>query len=400
MTATTRGFVGRRLAQARQARGLTAVSLAEILGITNASISQYEHDKQAPRPELLEKLSAALNVPPLFFLSPIPEVSGERATKWRSNTTATKFARERAEIRYEWLREIVAYLGRYLDFPALNLPVAEVPDDFRELSSTDIDAAAARCRRHWDIGFGPAPDLVLLLESNGVIVSRGRLHAEGLDAFSEWLPSDLPYVFLGSDVNVGVRSRFDAAHELGHLILHRQVSKKQFGKPEDFKILERQAHRFAAAFLLPREQFFRELWAPTLDAFATLKPKWRVSIKGMVVHSHRHGLLNDSQYQRLMIGYNRRWKDGEPSDDVVRVEEPRFLARCVDMLITEKIRRKDEILSDLAFPQADLEELVGVPRGFFNAGTAEVIPLPRPVLREKTEVGTGKVMALDFRSKR
>ena len=122
MTATSPGFVGARLAQARKARGLTAVSLAEILGITSASISQYEHDKQAPRPELTERLAVQLNVPPTFFLREVTPSTHERATKWRSNTTATKFARERAEIRYEWLREIVEYLGSFLNFPTLNIP--------------------------------------------------------------------------------------------------------------------------------------------------------------------------------------------------------------------------------------------------------------------------------------
>jgi len=399
MTATTPGFVGRRLAQARQARGLTAVSLAEILGISSASISQYEHDKQAPRPELLEKISSALNVPPAFFVTQPLAVDGERATKWRHNSAATKFARERAEVRYEWLREAVHYFSGHLNLLPVRLPEFAGPADFRELTSAQIDAAAAEARAFWDIS-GPVPNLVRLLESNGVIVARGRLHAEGLDAFSEWLPNDLPYIFLGSDLNVGVRSRFDAAHELGHLVLHRTVSKRQYGKPEDFKLLERQAHRFAAAFLLPKDQFFRELWAPTLDAFAALKPSWKVSIKGMIVHSHRHGLLNDSQYQRAMIAYNRRWRDGEPSDDVTPVEQPLFLARCVDMLIDQKIRRRDEILRDLALPQADLEELVGVPRGYFNDVKAEVIQLPRPTVRQPLPAASGRVVALDFQAKR
>ncbi|MEO8022859.1 XRE family transcriptional regulator [Polaromonas sp.] len=401
MTATSPGFVGARLAQARKARGLTAVSLAEILGITSASISQYEHDKQAPRPELTERLAVQLNVPPTFFLREVTPDTHERATKWRSNTTATKFARERAEIRYEWLREIVEYLGSFLNFPALNIPVFDgVPDDFRELSHADIDRAAKVCREHWGLGTGPIPDLVVLLESNGVIVSRGRLNAEGLDAFSEWLPNDLPYVFLGSDINVGVRSRFDTAHELGHLVMHRHVSKKQFGKPEDFKILERQAHRFAAAFLLPKEQFFRELWAPTLDAFASLKPRWKTSIKGMIVHSHRHGLLSDTQYQRAMINYNRRWKDGEPSDDQIVPEQPRFLARCMEMILEESVQTRDQVLAELPFAQFDIEELIGLPRGFLSGANAEVIPLERPTFKVQTGERGGKVVSVDFSPRR
>lgn len=401
MTATSPGFIGARLAQARKARGMTASTLSEILGVTSASISQYEHDKQAPRPELTERLASKLNMPPTFFLRELPPEGGERATKWRSNTTATKVARERAEIRYEWLREVVAYLSGYLNFPDVNIPFVDgLPADFKELTHADIDRAAEHCRVHWGLGTGPAPDLVQLLESNGVIVSRGRLNAEGLDAFSEWLPNDLPYVFLGSDVNVGVRSRFDTAHEIGHLVMHRFVSKKQFGKPEDFKILERQAHRFAAAFLLPKEQFFKELWAPTLDAFASLKPRWKTSIKGMIVHCHRHGLLGDTQYQRAMINYNRRWKNGESGDLEILPEQPRFLARCVELVINEGVRTVDQLLADLPFGSDVIEELVGLPRGFLSGNSAEVIPLSQPSIKSDFARGDGNVVSVDFSSRR
>jgi Zn-dependent peptidase ImmA (M78 family) len=368
-----------------------------LLGVSAATISQYEHGKQAPRPDIVERLADKLNVPPAFFVHQYKLVDGERATKWRSNTTATKFARERAEVRLEWLREIVEYFSAYLDFPRLNIPSINVPSDFRELTHAEIDAAAEVCRSHWGLGTGPAPDMVLLMESNGVIVARRNLDAEGLDAFSEWMPGEVPYVFLGNDINVGVRSRFDAAHEIGHLILHRAVSKKQFGKPEDFKTLERQAHRFAAAFLLPKEQFFRELWAPTLEAFASLKPRWKTSIKGMIVHSHRHGLLSDTQYQRAMINYNRRWKAGEPGDDAIPLEQPRFLGRCYEMLTSQGIRTKDQILADLPYSKRDLEELLGLPRGHLSGEDGQVIPMPRPtVKRDVVSVSENNIVTVDF----
>lgn len=382
MVATTAGFIGARLTQARKARGLTAVTLADMLGVSSVTISQYEHGKQAPRPELMTALSEKLGVPPSLLVRPIKLLTQERRTKWRSNSSATKFARERAESRFEWLREIVQYFEQYLDFPSVNIPSFELPVDFREISNDMIDKSAAGCREHWGIGNAPIRDLVLLLENNGIIVSSGKLHADNLSAFSEWLDNDYPYVYLGTDKNVCVRSRFDAAHELGHLILHKQVPKKQYGTPADFKLLEKQAHRFAASFLLPHESFFRDLWAPTLDAFAALKPRWKASIKCMIVHSYSHNLLSDTQYQRMMINYNRRWKSGEPLDDELETERPRMLSRCAETLIEQKVKCRDEILLDLPFSTHDIEELVGLPIGYLNSERAEVVQLPTPRLRE------------------
>ncbi|WP_313281482.1 helix-turn-helix domain-containing protein [Delftia tsuruhatensis] len=397
MTSLLRTFIGARLAQARRARGLTAVSLAELVEVSSSTISQLEHGKQTPRPDLFDRLSQTLRVPPAFFFQPVIALEVERATKWRSNTTATKFARDRAEIRYDWLREIAVYLEEYLEFPDIDFPKIDLPTDFREITAENIDQAAAACRDYWGIAGGPAPNIVMLLESKGCIVTRGPLHAEGLDAFSEWLPGERPYVFLGSDIGVGVRSRFDASHELGHLILHPSVSKKQFGKPEDFKILERQAHRFAAAFLMPRDDYFKELWAPTLDAFEALKPRWKTSIKGMIVHSHRHGALTDTQYQRAMIQYNRRWRGGEPHDNLVLPEQPKFLARCMEMLIDEKIKTRDQILLDLPFASSDLEELTGLPKGYLLGRDAEVVNFPSPMPKDiRQNRISGRVVSVDF----
>lgn len=384
MRATTPGFIGERLTQARKARGLTAVTLADLLGVTSTTISQYEHNKQAPRPDLMLALSEALNLPVAFFKSPISTPDGERRTKWRSNTSATKFARERAESRYEWLREIVGYFESFMDFPNVNIPKIDVPSNFREISDDLIDKVAKEARIFYGLGNAPIQDLVLVLENNGIIVARGKLNAEALNAFSEWLDNDYPYIFLGTDKNVCARSRFDAAHELGHLILHRNVPKRQYGTPADFKLLEQQAHRFAGAFLLPPEQFFKELWAPTLNAFESLKGRWKVSIKCMIVQSNRHGLLSESQYQRMMINYNRKWKTGEPLDDVLQIESPRLLTRCVEMLINEKIKTKEDILLDIPLSPTDIEELTNLPFGFFKEAPGEVVEMIQPQLRKNS----------------
>jgi len=51
---------------------------------------------------------------------------------------------------------------------------------------------------------------------------------------------------LASDKGDAAVSRFDAAHELGHLIMHHDA------EPGDL-YMERQADAFAAAFLMPAE---------------------------------------------------------------------------------------------------------------------------------------------------
>src|SRR6266849_9103239 len=106
----TPGFKGRRLTQAREARGLTAVALAEMIGVKGANISHYEHGKQTPSPEVMDRISQVLNCPPAFFLREF-KLLDDSCIWYRSMSAATKMARVRAEARFTWLKEIVGYLG-------------------------------------------------------------------------------------------------------------------------------------------------------------------------------------------------------------------------------------------------------------------------------------------------
>ena len=235
MRVGTQGFIGARLTEARQARGLNGTELADLLGVSPQSVSQYERSKQSPSPDMLSLMSDKLNFPLSYFTREIKSVE-TNAIFWRGKTTATQAARDRAEIRLVWVREIIDYLTEYFDFPALDLPKIDLPQDFREIDTDLLEMAATSVRNHWRIGDGPMPDLLLEMENNGIIVSRIHVGAEKLDAFSQWSTSHkIPFVVLSRDKASAVRQRFDAAHELAHLVLHTGVDPKRLNTASDYK---------------------------------------------------------------------------------------------------------------------------------------------------------------------
>ena len=72
----------------------------------------------------------------------------------------------------------------------------------------------------------------------------------------------------------------NAAHELGHLVMHQQVAASAAALEDDAK-------RFASAFLLPADSMRQMIVAPvTLDTFVNLKLSWGVSIQAMIVRAH------------------------------------------------------------------------------------------------------------------
>jgi Zn-dependent peptidase ImmA (M78 family)/DNA-binding XRE family transcriptional regulator len=386
MTVGTPGFVGERLTEARQAFGLTKVALAEILGVSPAAVSQYENGPQSPRSDVMDRLCEKLSFPRAFFLRP-PLADDADPVFWRSNASATQIARERGSPRLRWLKEIRAYHDEFFEFPKLNLPTFALPEDFRDLTSRQIEGFAQQCREWWSFGLGPIPDLLLELENSGVITARVHVAADTLDAFSQWSSSiGAPYIVLGRDKASAVRSRFDAAHELAHMLLHRRVDRKRVNSKTDWKLLEQQAHRFAAAFLLPAKSFVDELWAPTLDAMLSRKERWKVSIAMMIVRCEHLGLINQDQAKRLWINYNRRgWRGDEPLDNEIKFEEPRILRRSFEALTDEALKTKDQIVEDLSLPVREIEELSSLPMGYFSGKQAEVKAFPKLKVSPHTE---------------
>ncbi len=374
----TPGFIGARLKEAREARGLTATALAEILDVSRQAISQYENEQQSPRPEVMARMEQVLNLPLAFFYRPVPQGKPEaRRIFYRSMNSATKLARLRVERRYEWLTEIAAYLRQYVNFPPVRYPRFEVPRDPRELSWEDVEDFAAMTRQFWGLGDGPISNVVWLLENKGAVVARGMVEADELDAFSEWhewqTKANTPYIFLGADKESGPRSRYDAAHELGHLIMHRDIDPKHIGNKSTFKVIENQAHRFAGAFLLPALAFSNDFSIANLDAFWALKPKWKVSVAMMVHRSEDLGLVEKGQARRLWINRTRRgWRLKEPLDDELPIERPRLLKRGFSMIVEEGLQSLDDIRAALPYSAGDIVELAGLPMRFLEQDVAPI----------------------------
>lgn len=369
----TPGFVGKRLRHAREARELTAVALAELIGVTRAAVSQYEGEHQSPSPQVMRRISDCLNLPVQFFLRPLSR-ENTGTIFYRSMSAATKKARLRAERRYEWLREIVAFLRAYVHFPKVEIPDFDLPSDPTAIDDDQIEEVAEETRRCWGLGFGPISNVTWLLENHGAIVTRCELGAATLDAFSEWSSSDsTPYVILGSGKASAVRSRYDAAHELGHMILHRQLDTSFLRPGDSFNHVEAQADRFAGAFLLPARTFSDELYSPSLDGCRALKEKWRVSIAAMIKRSAQLGLIGESQERSLWINLGRRkWRTREPLDDRLEPEKPRFLRRSLELLITKGIVAPNELPTRLALAPRDIEELAGLEPDYLSEAEPDI----------------------------
>ena len=115
-----------------------------------------------------------------------------------------------------------------------------------------------------------------------------------MDAFS-LIRDDRPFAFLNTDRSAE-RQRFDAAHELGHLLLHAGAPRVH-GRDR-----EAEANRFAAAFLMPRRAVLAQgLREATLDRVLAAKRHWTVSAMAMTHRLHELRLLSDWNYRTTCV---------------------------------------------------------------------------------------------------
>jgi Zn-dependent peptidase ImmA (M78 family)/DNA-binding XRE family transcriptional regulator len=380
MTTNTPGFVGARLTEARVASALSGTQLAESLGLSVQSISKYENGHQTPQLETLHAIARTLGVPSSYFLKPKPEAHSEPVF-WRGSLSAPPSMKARAAVRLEWLKEIVDYLAGFFDFPELNVPRIDIPP-VDQVTADFVEAAADQVRRHWGIVPGPMPDIIERFEINGIPVARIHVLADKLDAFSQWSKHfSIPFVVLSRDKASACRQRFDALHELGHMVLHRGVDPRRLEDRSTYNLLEKQAHMFACAMLLPEKEYQDELYSPSLDGFLALKERWGTSVAAMIVRCSALGLLSDEQERMMWINYNRRgWRKGEPLDTKIEKERPHVIRRSFEMLLEEKVQSVADIKLALPFPAADLEELSDVEPGTFGG---DVHARNEPVLKQQ-----------------
>jgi Zn-dependent peptidase ImmA (M78 family)/DNA-binding XRE family transcriptional regulator len=365
----TPGFAAGRLTEAREARAMTMLGLAELIDVSKQVVSKYESGERTPSPEVLLRIAAVLRFPPEFFTLP-ERPTTDAAIFYRSLAAATKAARTRGARRIDWLADIATFVGGYIEFPAVSIPqVTEHPED-----------AALALREAWGLGELPLGNVVWLLETKGAVVTRGFIDANTIDAFSSWHSIGRPLMFLASDKASAVRSRFDAAHELGHMVMHRDVRRREFAKGEHFKDLEQQANLFASALLMPATTFMADLWNPGLDSMRVLKQKWGASIAAMISRSKQLGIISDDDAQRFRISAARRgWSRREPMDDLLPAEEPTFLRRSIELLVEQGVMPRDSIVGILTLSPSDIEALANLPTGYLVANEAPVRLLDRAV---------------------
>lgn len=314
----TQRELGRRIARARERRGLTQAQLAEQVGLAQSAISRIESGVRSVDSIELAAIAERLGVSVLDLLEerPVPEELVGFAA--RVQAARAPGAVDRARSRILELLQLDRLLTE-LGLPPEDRRAPPVLRSKARLAKDQGRDLAEQVRGVLGVGDEPLPDLVELVEDLlGLDVAIEPL-PEGVEGLCVHLP-DFTLALVNSAPVLG-RERFTLAHELCHFLvgdaepLH--VDEDLFGQG----IQEVRANAFAAHFLMPAAGLRKRLRDRKVDGrvLCELQYAFGVSFDALLWHLRNLDLLDEAQHGEFKLlgprglalrhGYLSAWED-------------------------------------------------------------------------------------------
>lgn len=364
-------FAGGRLTLARQLEGLRKSELALRIGKSSTAVAAWEAGTKRPTAANIAELALGLGVTSAFFAPRGTTTEAESAVPhFRSLRSTSQRARDQACAYGLLAVDIADAIEKHVEFPEVDVPTFELTD------GREPEDAARALREAWGIANGPMKHMVRLLEHRGVLVVFSPPQTAAVDAFSFESPTR-PVVVLNPVKSDYYRQRFDVAHELGHLVMHRDAE-------PGGRVVEDEASRFAGELLMPAAELGdllpKAMNARSWDVLGSLKEQWGVSIQALLFRARRLGNIGDVTYRNAVVTLTQRgWRRNEPGL-ISTVEQPSMLARSTELLDEAGVNR-DTLLEQARAPR-ELFDLVTarIPRWAPGVevperGSVNVIPL-------------------------
>lgn len=334
-----------RLTLALEFKGWTQKELASRLEVRPAYVSMLVHGRADLTDSLVDRIGFVTGLPSSFFSRPAPLVDiGSLTFRKRAN------ARNVGALTSEWalLTDAVARLREMCPVSDCAPWLDSLAPSMRVDADT-VEQIALDARRSWGLSDDePIRNLCGNLDRQGIIVASTINQLEKGEGLS--CPARLwnqPVIGLCAQGKSGERMRFTLAHELAHLILHRDR------EPER---MEDEANRFAGALLFPRTAARQELHAAmTLADFAHVKARWGISVAALTRRALDLDVIDGDRYRSLQIQLsNRGWRMREPVE--VEPEDASLLAQMTAWSFGEVVS------PDYLTARADMvENVLGVP---------------------------------------
>ncbi|WP_120498159.1 XRE family transcriptional regulator [Kiloniella sp. EL199] len=366
-------FKGKKLTYARNRVGMSMQDIADLISVKRQYVHKIETGKESKSfsGDQLLLIANHLGVDVEYFFKE-NEISISNDRLHFRSVSIPNYIRDRAKIYAEDFIAVCLYIRNYIEPLGLELPHFDLDEQCGTENITsnahhklEIEAIANEVRVILGLGFGPISNMVRVLETSGVIICTAPEISQKVDAFCN---DDIFPVVVRNDYKSPVRCRFDLAHELGHLILHKGMNNDVVENP----MIEKQANHFASCLLLPKTTFMTEFpqfhskripW----DSLLEMKLRWKVSIAALIMRAHELGLITDAARQKAFIHISHKgWRTCEPGDKpehqkYIELEQPELIKNAVQLIMNTHKNFLPEMKAHLNFSNSLIRETIGMP---------------------------------------
>ena len=368
-------MIGQRLKISRAASGLSLRGLENNIGnrVTAQAIGKYERNESMPGSGVLIALADALDVS-VDYLVGDPDMVLE-AVEFRKKKITSR--REEAQVEAKVLHLLERYLlvEELLGLRSIEwhrpreAPYPVISDVF------EADRAAQNLRDCWSLGNDPIPNLVELLEEQGIkVLAVDLTNIDGLTARVRRAGKGTVPVIVVNRKDWGERQRFTLAHELGHLVMNVTAKLDE----------EKAAQTFAGAFLMPANALWQKIgkhrksigWSELFE----LKRLFGVSVQALTYRCRELGIFSEALFRRLFTSFGRfGWRQPPYKEPfAMQGEQPKRFERLAFRALAEG-----------AISESKAAELLGVSVRELNRHMEEPPTAPTRRMEIESHASTG-----------
>ncbi|RPD39448.1 XRE family transcriptional regulator [Chitinophaga barathri] len=317
-------FNRKMITLAREARGLSQEQLSNMLhGITQATLSNFETGRLDLNEDSVSKIAHALNFPITLFKH---EAQFNRISKFYYRKRSSFPAKEIVplEAKIDIIRRAYSEFLRSIEFEFKELPKIPVS------GKNNPEVIAKYIRLFLGLNEGPIDNPVSIIEKIGIPVLFLDVKSDKFSGMVVETDKNKPLIVINKNMP-NDHKKFTLAHELGHLVMHNAFTEDPefFERLEDRETVEKEADRFAGAFLIPAEQARYTFRPLTYSRLSDLKLHWKVSKQAIIYRAKDLGIIDDVKFKTLFIELSR-FGERKKEKLEIQIDEPKLLKMIIN----------------------------------------------------------------------
>lgn len=319
--------IGKSIRYYREQKDVSQQWLADAIGVSKMTVSNFESDKRYPNVEMVKKICKALGITIGKLMSYKEDIEIAEAVFHNSNKlTKAEKSTILAQVRLNVQMYHDACMCANAEVDENRLPKEKIP------MGTDLEIIAAYMREMLHLSAsGPVGNLVQTLENNGVfitIIKRSEI-AKSFSSLAAMTTNGVPIVAVSSALD-----RCGQREELAHALAYLMFS----------DVNERVLNNAVEYFLLPSEDIIRELGRKRKNLCAKeiriIAEKYGVSEQCVVCRAKEEDIISrkwQGNVQNIIVDERKAESPTRLLQMVLRAyaEEEISISRAAELLQTD-----------------------------------------------------------------